>query len=278
MSLSPTTANVIHPDNYRFLQDLVYQGSGIVLNDDKAYLLEARLSSVARDHGATSINDLCALLRATREPGVRNRVIEAMTTNETYFFREPAQYDAIRNELLPMIREARGASRKLAAWSSASSTGQEAYSLAMMLLETGFTGWNIDIVGTDLAPKVLNRAREACYAPMEVNRGLPAPLLVKYFRRKGLDWQLSENVRRLVRFESFDLRQSMRTFGPFDLVFCRNVLVYFDVPTRTRILRQMHSTMYRGAWLLLGTAETLCGVNELFVRRNVGTAQVYVAV
>ena len=250
---------------------------GIVLENDKHYLFESRLAPIVRQLGLGSINDLCALLRATREIEVGRHVVEAMTTNETYFFRDPAHYDAIRSVLLPKLKEERRDCRRLRFWSAAASTGQEAYSLAMLLLQEGLSDWNIQILGTDFSAPVVERARSGKYQQIEVNRGLPTALLVKHFRRSGVDWQLSEPVRRLASFETIDLRQSMRALGPFDLVFCRNVMIYFDAETKKNILRQLHGTLFRGGWLMLGGAETAFGVEDLFDRETVGSAIVYVA-
>jgi chemotaxis protein methyltransferase CheR len=277
-TLAPPNPGTIQPENYRYLQELVYTGSGIVLEQDKHYLLEARLTSVARNRGLTSINDLCNLLRATRgDDAVKQQVVEAMTTNETYFFREPAQYDAVKNVLLKELRELRSATRKLSFWSAASSTGQEAYTLAMMLNETGFGDWNAQILGTDLNQQMVDRARAGRYLQIEVNRGLPSPLLIKYFKRQGVDWQLNDQIRKMVRFEQFDLRHKMRSFGPFDLVFIRNVLVYFDPATRRQILQEIHSTLFRGGWLLLGSAEVPSGLDECFDRLPIGNCTAYIA-
>ncbi|MGC9998639.1 MAG: protein-glutamate O-methyltransferase CheR [Bryobacteraceae bacterium] len=267
----------IYSENYRFLQEHVYSQSGIVLEGDKHYLFESRLAPIVRQLGLGSINDLCALLRATREIQVGRQVVEAMTTNETYFFRDPAHYDAIRSVLLPKLKEERRDYRRLRFWSAAASTGQEAYSLAMLLLQEGLSDWNIQILGTDFSAPVVERARSGKYQQIEVNRGLPTALLVKHFRRSGVDWQLSEPVRRLASFETIDLRQSMRALGPFDLVFCRNVMIYFDAETKKNILRQLHGTLFRGGWLMLGGAETAFGVEDLFDRETVGNAIVYVA-
>jgi chemotaxis protein methyltransferase CheR len=220
---------------------------------------------------------LCALLRATRQPEVGRQVVEAMTTNETYFFRDPAHYDAIRTALLSRLKEERRDTKKLRFWSAASSTGQEAYSLAMLLLEENLGDWNIQILGTDFASHAVERARAGKYFQIEVNRGLPTPLLVKHFSRSGVDWQLSQAVRRFATFETIDLRQSMRALGPFDLVFCRNVMIYFDAETRKAILKQLHGTLFRGGWLLLGGAETAFGVEACFERETVGGAIVYAA-
>ncbi len=274
---SQTSIATIHSENYRFLQQHVYSQSGIVLEDNKHYLFESRLTPIVTKLGLGSINDLCALLRATRETEVGRQVIEAMTTNETYFFRDPAQYNAIRTVLLPRLKEERRDTKRLRFWSCAASTGQEAYSLAMLLLEEGLSDWNIQILGTDISSQVLERARSGKYQQIEVNRGLPAALLVKYFRRSGVDWHVSESVRRMARFEPIDLRKSMRTLGPFDLVFCRNVLIYFDAETKTKIVKELHGTLVRGGWLLLGGSEAAFNIEDSFERQTVGNVSVCVA-
>ncbi len=273
----PTSVAEIRSENYRFLQEHVYAQAGIVLEDDKHYLFESRLGPIVRQLGLGTINDLCALIQATSETEVGRRVAEAMTTNETYFFRDPAQFEAIRTVLLPRLKESRRDTKKLRFWSAAASTGQEAYSLAMLLLAEALSDWDIQILGTDFSSQVLERARSGKYQQIEVNRGLPAALLVKYFRRSGMDWQLSDLVRWMAHFETIDLRKSMRALGPFDLVFCRNVMIYFDAGTRKEILKELHGTLFRGGWLLLGGAETAFGVEEWFERQIVGGATVYVA-
>ena len=152
-----------------------------------------------------------------------------MTTNETFFFRDPAQYDVLKSVVIPSLIEQRRDTRKMSFWSAASSSGQEAYSLAMMLLEMGLGNWHIKIQGTDLSAQMAERARTGKYLQIEMNRGLPVAYLIKYFTRVGLEWQLKDEVRRMVDFSTFDLRQSMSARGPFDVVFCRNVLIYFDI-------------------------------------------------
>jgi chemotaxis protein methyltransferase CheR len=265
------------PDNYEFLRKYIYKNVGIVLGSDKQYLLDCRLIPIAQQRGLQTLNELCELLRTTSDPSLGAQVAEAMTTNETYFFRDPAHYEAIRQYLLPRLRVERRDTRRLRFWSAAASTGQEAFSLAMALLEDGFQDWNVHILGTDYSNQVLERARRGTFPQLEVNRGLPAPLLVKYFRRAGLDWQLSEGPRNMVHFEALDLRKSMRSLGPFDLVFCRNVLIYFDGETKRQILKELHGTLYRGGWLLLGGSETAFGIDEWFDRQAIGRTVVYVA-
>ena len=272
-----TSSIAIRQENYRFLQEHVYSQAGIVLEDDKHYLFESRLAPIVRQLGLGSINDLCVLLMTAREAEVGRQVVEAMTTNETYFFRDPAHYDAIRSALLPRLKQERQDTRKLRFWSAAASTGQEAYSLAMLLIEEKLSDWNIQILGTDFSSQVLERARAGKYQQIEVNRGLPAALLVKHFSRAGMDWQLSEAVRRMVCFETIDLRSSMRALGPFDLVFCRNVMIYFDAETKKKILKELHGTLFRGGWLMLGGAETALGVEEWFDKQTIENAIVYVA-
>jgi chemotaxis protein methyltransferase CheR len=267
----------ILPENYRFLQQHVYSQVGIVLEHDKQYLFESRLAPIVKQLGLKSTNDLCMLLHAKGNNELGHQVAEAMTTNETYFFREPNHYEAIRTVLLPKLVEDRRDTRNLRFWSAASSTGQEAYSLAMMLLDEHLANWNIQILGTDFSSKVVERARAGLFQQIEVNRGLPASLLVKHFRPSGLDWQLSDAVRRMARFETIDLRKSMATLGPFDLVFCRNVMIYFDNETKRSIMKQIHGTLFRGGWLLLGGSESAFGLDEWFERMTVGSLTVYVA-
>jgi chemotaxis protein methyltransferase CheR len=273
-----TPESSIHPDNFTFLQQHVYSGSGIVLETEKHYLLEARLGPLAREQGLNSIDELCVLLRANPRSPLNLQVVEAMTTNETYFFREPAHYQALRDVILPQVMRTRQTVRKMSFWSAAASTGQEAYSLAMLLLEMGVDSSSIDILGTDLSNRALERAQSGRYSQLEVNRGLPAALLLKYFRREGLAWQLKEEVRRIVRYRSFDLRSNMRALGPFDVVLCRNVLIYFDLGTKKKILDEIHGCLYRGGHLLLGTTEAGSPVGDGYRRQAAGDVTAYMAV
>lgn len=275
MTSQQATAAIL-PENYRILQESVYTEVGIVLREDKHYLFEGRLGPIVQQLGLRSINELCEVLQANHKHEVRHMVAEAMTTNETYFFRDPAHYEAIKTVLLPKLKEDR-MRRKMSFWSAASSSGQEAYSLAMLLLEQGVQDWNVQILGTDFSSKVVEKARSGVFQQLEVNRGLPANLLVKYFKRTGLNWQLSDAVRRMVQFEFFDLRKSMRTMGPFDLVFCRNVMIYFDEPTRKQMMKEIHGTLFQGGWLLLGGSEIAADAGEWFEKQTIGNATVYVA-
>ncbi len=266
----------LRPESYRFLQDYVYRESGIVLDGDKRYLLEARLMPIAKQLRLGDLNDLCAMLGGpVANALVKRQVVEAMTTNETFFFRDSAQYDALRSVVIPSLIAQRQDTRKMSFWSAASSSGQEAYSLAMMLLEMGLGDWRIRIQGTDLSTQMAERASSGRYLQIEVNRGLPIAYLVKYFTRVGLEWQLKDEVRRMVDFSTCDLRQSMSARGPFDVVFCRNVLIYFDVESKRKILDQIFGTLFRGGYLLLGGSETTLNLTDRFERKIFGQTVFY---
>lgn len=269
----PAKPTVISPENYKYLQQEIYRESGIVLDGDKHYLLESRLLPVARTANLASLDELCANLRAKSSPGLARQVIEALTTNETLFFRDMAPFDALKQRVLPELMAKKPA--KLAIWSAAASSGQEAYSIAMLLKETKLVPCPVDILGTDLSDQILDRAREAKYVQFEVNRGLPAPYLVKYFNRQGLDWQLKDDIRAMVRFRRFDLRQPMAALGKFDVVFCRNVLIYFDVETKVKILTQILTVLNPGGYLFLGGAETTVNLHDKFERVACGTTAAY---
>ncbi len=224
-SHSESELQKITTDNYRFLCQTVYHDSGIVLDDSKSYLVEARLLPVARSEGATSLDALCNLIRATNGHRVRNKVVEAMTTNETLFFRDVSPFDALRETIIPEIREKLAFKRPLRLWSAACSSGQEPYSVAMLWLELGFHAREIEILGTDLSDEMLAKAAEGRFLQLEVNRGLPAKYLVKYFTRHNLEWQVKPELRSMVKWRKFNLKDNSLSLGSFDVVFCRNVLI-----------------------------------------------------
>jgi chemotaxis protein methyltransferase CheR len=271
-------APCITADNYTFLQGYLYRESGIVLDLDKHYLIEARLLPLIRSAKLASLDQLCQQIRTGANPATGRAVVDAMTTNETLFFRDQAQYDALKNTIVPALVAQRHSNRFLRFWSAACSSGQESYSLVMQLLEMGLGEWTIEVLGTDLSDHILGRARAGRFMQIEVNRGLPVTHLVKYFVQHGIDWQLKDVVRNRVRFERFDLRRSMTGMGPFDVVFCRNVLIYFDQPTREHIIRAMRKTIVAGGYLLLGGAENLRNADDIFVRQTVGHAVLYRAI
>jgi chemotaxis protein methyltransferase CheR len=269
---------VIQPENYRFLQEYVRRESGIVLDDGKHYLIEARLLPIAMEEGLSSLDDLCRHLRLQSSNPLQKRVIAAMTTNETYFFREPAHFETLTRKILPALVRDRSDSKRISIWSAASSTGQEAYSLAIVLAEMGLSGWRIDLLGTDLSETVLARARAAQYSQLEVNRGLPVTMLVKYFTRDGAIWELKPELRRMAQFQMLDLRMTDSTIGSFDIVFCRNVLIYFDMETKRQIVSRIRSVMQPGGYLFLGATEVSIPVGPGFTRVTAQEAMFYQAV
>ncbi len=267
--------SAISSENYAFLQRYIYQESGIVIDEGKNYLLESRLLPIVKQQNLGTLNDLCHLLKATAPATLRHKVVESMTTNETLFFRDLPVFDALQKQVLPGLIERRKATRRLSIWSAAASSGQEAYTIAMILREMGLADWNIQILGTDLNQQILDRAAEGRYLQIEVNRGLPAKYLVKYFTRVGLDWQIQDSLRSMVRFQRFDLRSPMRNLGSFDLVFCRNVLIYFDVETKKKILGEIRQILGSGGLLALGAAETTINLDNAYQRQTFGTATFY---
>ena len=269
------SASVLSADNYAFLQGWVQRESGISLGADKLYLLKSRLQPLVEQERLKSLDELCLRLQKAPSETLRRKVVESMTTHETLFFRDPAVFDMLRKDLVPEIAHTHKADKTLRIWCAACSSGQEPYSLAMLLLEAGYADWNIQILGTDISQQILQRASEGKYLQIEVNRGLAATLLVKYFQRVGLDWQLKDQVRRMVRFTSLDLRQSPQALGSFDLILCRNVLIYFEMSTRKKILAGFRSCLVPGGYLLLGASETTFGLDETLLRKPFGNAIVY---
>lgn len=274
--MSPATPELA-AGNYAFLQEYIHRESGIALGQDKLYLLKSRLLPIMEGEHLGSLDELCQRLRSAPTAALRRRVVEAMTTHETLFFRDPAVYDALRTSIIPAMVSVRKATRSLRIWSAACSSGQEPYSLAMLLLEAGLADWNIDILGTDLSTQILERAAAGSYLQIEVNRGLPAAMLVKYFQRSGLGWLVKSEVRKFVRFTQFDLRHDMRFLGTFDLVLCRNVLIYFDVETRKKILSGIRGVLLPGGYFLMGSSETTFNLDDNFVRSTCGAITVYQA-
>jgi len=261
--------------NYCFLRDHLYRESGIVLGAGKQYLLESRLLPLVKRHALTTLNELCGALQKSPHSTLHREVVEAMTTNETMFFRDKTLWDDLKTVIFPEVIAYRKQLRRLRFWSAASSSGQEAHSLAIALLEMGLSGWDIQIVGTDLSQQMVERARQAQYSQLEVNRGMPTGLLIKYFVRDGLHWRVKDEIRRMVRFQQYDLRQRLSSFGPFDIVFCRNVLIYFDVPTKQKILREIRQTIFGGGYLVLGSTETTLNVDDSFKRKPSVKASFY---
>ncbi|QJR38197.1 protein-glutamate O-methyltransferase CheR [Gemmatimonas groenlandica] len=243
---------------FRFFRTFAETHTGIVLDADKEYLVESRLVPVARAHGFASLDAMAAALMK-RLPGALNKEVqEALTTNETSFFRDIHPFEMLRTVILPDVIARRRNDRSLTIWCAAASTGQEPFSVAMLIREhfPDLVDWKIKFIATDLSRPVLARAREGLFSQLEVNRGLPAPLLVKYFTRQGAQWQLREDIRQMVEFRELNLLERWPALGKCDVVMMRNVLIYFDVETKREILARCRELMPAHGYLMLGSAET----------------------
>lgn len=258
----------ISPRDFDFVRTLVRQRSAIILDAGKESLVESRLSLLARREGIDSVEDLFRRLHADTTGKLHTQVVEAMTTNETLFFRDIYPFDMLRNIILPDLFKNREIEKRLTIWSAGCSGGQEPYSLAILLKEQfpQYMNWNIRILACDLSTEMLARAREGRFSQFEVNRGLPASLLVKYFHQKGIDWQVREDIRRMVEFSEMNLAAPWPALPYADIVFMRNVMIYFDVETKRGVLAQTRKTLRQDGYLFLGTAETTFNIDENFDR------------
>ncbi|MGB3865032.1 MAG: protein-glutamate O-methyltransferase CheR [Xanthobacteraceae bacterium] len=253
------------PADYQFLQKFLKDRSGLDLSADKQYLIDSRLSPIARKIGLPGLGELVQRLRAG-DNATAKLVVEAMTTNETFFFRDKVPFDHLRQTILPALLRARAGRRALRIWSAACSTGQEPYSIAMCLKEIGaaLDGWRIEIVATDLAQAVLDRSTAGVFSQFEVQRGLPIQMLMKYFRQVGDMWQINADIRAMVQFRQLNLLHDISHLGAFDVIFCRNVLIYFDLDGKAQVFRQLAKATAADGFLVLGAAETVVGVTDLF--------------
>jgi chemotaxis protein methyltransferase CheR len=256
----------VTPNDYDYLRNLLKSRSGLVLGADKHYLVESRLLPLTRKNG---LGDLTALVQklkgADAEPLIAD-VVEAMTTNETFFFRDRVPFDHFRETVMPALMEKRSATRRIRIWCAAASTGQEPYTLAICLKEMGkrLAGWQVEIVATDISTEALEKARSGIYSQFEVQRGLPILMLVKYFAQVGELWQVTPEVRGMVQFRPHNLLQDLTRLGTFDVVFCRNVLIYFDQKTKAEVLDRIGRIVAPDGFLVLGAAETVVGLTEAF--------------
>jgi chemotaxis protein methyltransferase CheR len=259
--------------DYEFIRKLVHDQSSIALGLGKEYLVEARLAPVMQREGLGSVGDLVTVLR-TGDAHLRGEVVDAMSTNETLFFRDVHPFDALRETVIPETLAANGG-RSLAMWSAAASTGQEAYSMGMLVREQFSLVRNVTILGTDLSAEVIARAASGRYTQLEVNRGLPASLLVKYFERDGREWTLKPSIRDMVTFRQANLARPLRGIPPMDIIFLRNVLIYFDRGTKEAVLAQVARVLRPGGYLFLGACETTYGVDDSYERVIVGRTSCY---
>jgi len=260
MSLSPT--------DFDYVRTLVKERSAIVLEPSKTYLVDSRLTPIVRKQNLKSLGELVSRLRTERFGELHRTVIEAMTTNETSFFRDVHPFEAFKKQIMPQLMKSRSAERALTVWCGACSSGQEPYSIAMLLRDSfpELASWRLQILATDLSTDILDRAKRGVFSQLEVNRGLPAGHLVRHFSRQGLEWQVSDPVRNMITFRELNLIEAWPNMPRADVVFLRNVLIYFDVPTKKSILAKIRQVMRPDGYLFLGGAETTMNLDEAFER------------
>ncbi len=253
------------PTEYEYLRKLLRDHSGLDLSADKQYLIESRLLPLARKTGLPGIGELVQKLQSGSSALITD-VVEAMTTNETFFFRDKIPFDHFRDTIMPEIIKARAGRRSARIWCAAGSTGQEAYSLAMCLKEMGaaLTGWRVEIIATDLSQEVLEKAKSGVYSQFEVQRGLPIQMLVKYFKQTGETWQVIPELRAMIQHRQRNLLHDFAQLGTFDVIFCRNVLIYFDQYTKIDIFNRLARQIESDGFLVLGAAETVVGLTDTF--------------
>jgi chemotaxis protein methyltransferase CheR len=263
--------------DFGFVRDLVRKRSAIILEEGKEYLVESRLATLARSEGFGSVEQLIADLRTRPLDGLHRKVVEAMTTNETTFFRDAYPFEALQATILPELVRRNGAKRRLTIWSAACSTGQEPYTIAMLIREhfPALLGWNLSILGTDICTSALERAAAGRYTQIEVNRGLPVTYLVKYFTKRDLQWQISDDVRRMVEYRELNLIDPWAGLASVDVVFLRNVLIYFDTQTKKTILGRVRQILHPEGYLFMGGAETTLNLDEAYDRVTMGRAVVH---
>ena len=254
------------PMEYDYLRKLLKERSGLVLSSDKQYLVESRLLPIARKSGLTGLGELVQKIKTPGTEALIVEVVEAMTTNESFFFRDKIPFDHFRDAIMPSLVAARAKQRRVRIWCAAASTGQEPYSLAMCLKEMAgqISGWRVEIIATDLSQEVLEKAKAGIYSQFEVQRGLPIQLLVKYFTQIGETWQIAPEIRSMVQYRPFNLLSDFGQLGIFDVVYCRNVLIYFDQPTKVDVLERIARIAEPDGFLVLGAAETVVGLTEAF--------------
>ncbi|MFL5252158.1 MAG: CheR family methyltransferase [Rhodopila sp.] len=255
------------PASFDILANLLRAKSGLVIGQEKLYLLETRLSNILKREKLTDLNKLAERLRLSGNEALAAEVVEAMTTNESFFFRDDKPFQHFRQQALPRLIAGRAPGSTIRIWSAASSSGQEAYSLAMIIsdCQAQLGGRKVEILGTDIAREQIARARAGVYTQFEVQRGLPVQLLMKYFKKENANWRITQPLRDMVQFREFNLLGDLRALGRFDIVFCRNVLIYFDQPTKARVLEAAAAQMPPDGLLYLGGAETVMRITQRFV-------------
>lgn len=262
--------------SFDWVRALVHRESAIVLQPGKEYLVEARLLPIARQLGLPDVHKFVESVRHRPDPDKTRRIVEALTTNETSWFRDGDPFTALTSTVMPALLAARGPGERLKIWSAACSSGQEPYTIAMLLEDSlPNAGSRVSITATDLSRGMVQRTKAARFSQLEVNRGLPAAMLVRHFTRAGTEWEVAPNLRRMVTASECNLAAPLPRIGPFDVVYLRNVLIYFDLPTKQVILRRVRELMRPDGWLFLGAAETTLGVDDSWERIVIGRSSAY---
>ena len=253
------------PPDYEYLRKYLKDHSGLDLSADKQYLIESRLLPLARRAGLSGISDLVQKMKGG-SAALNTQVVEAMTTNEAFFFRDKVPFEHFRDLIMPHLLASRANRKTVRIWCAAGSTGQEPYSLAMSLKEMGaqLAGWRVEIIATDLSQEVLEKSRAGLYSQFEVQRGLPIQMLIKYFKQVGELWQIDAEIRAMVQHRQLNLLHDFSQLGVFDVIFCRNVLIYFDQETKMQVFNRLAKAMEPDGFLMLGAAETVVGLTTVF--------------
>lgn len=263
----------LSPRAFGYVAELVHREAAIVLGPGKEYLVESRLLPLARAGGHAGVEEYVSAISSRGTASDRESVVEALTTNETSWFRDREPFEALTHHIIPELLRTTAARRRIAVWSAACSSGQEAYTIAMLMAEHVVPlGWSVDILATDISGEMLERTRQGRYSQLEINRGLPAPMMVKHFTRSGTHWQVSDQLRAMVRTQKFNLAAPFPPLPVFDVVFMRNVLIYFDTPTKRSILQRTRRVLGPEGYLVLGGAESTLGVDDQWERITAGRA------
>ncbi len=258
----------VSESDFNYIRELVLERSAIVLEDGKEYLVESRIGQVVETEGFDTIDQLVEALRKNSDNGLQSKVIEALTTNETSFFRDIHPFETLKDAVLPELLESRTSTEKLNIWCAASSSGQEPYSIAMLIRESfpALLDWKINFIASDISEKMLDRCRSGKFSQLEVNRGLPASFLVKYFEKNGTTWSIKKQLQEMIHFQHINLSRELPYLPPMDIIFMRNVLIYFDIETKKKILEQLRSILQPDGFLFLGAAESTINLDNAFER------------
>lgn len=252
----------IKTSDFSFIANMLQEKSGIALSEDKGYLVDSRLMPIAKKYGLNDISDLVDYIKENMDDALLTEIVEAMTTNESFFFRDTKPFDYLKKEIIPNILKKSPGKSSINIWSAACSTGQEPYSIAMTILEDpSLSSLNFNIMATDLDMNVMEKARDGLYSQFEVQRGVPIAMLMKYFTQTNEHWQIKDELKARIKFEKFNLMESPKSLGDFDVIFCRNVLIYFDAETKKKVLNNLCNCLNKDGSVILGASESVMGLD-----------------